>query len=122
MGNKTNNVVYEKALDFAVRIIRLCKYLNEQKSEYVMSKQLLRCGTSIGANIAETIEAISSKEFESKVYIALKEARETEYWLLLFSRSGYLNADEYSSINDDCSELLKLLTSITKTIRTKNQK
>lgn len=84
-----------------------------------MSKQLLRCGTSIGANLREAQEAISPKEFEAKAYISLKEARETEYWLELLNRTDYLNDAEFGSINADCTQLLKLLVSITKTLRNK---
>lgn len=79
----------------------------------------MRCGTSIGANLHEAQEAVSPKEFEAKVYISLKEARETEYWLELLNRTDYLSDSEYQSINADCSELLKLLVSITKTLRGK---
>ncbi len=85
-------------------------------NEYVLSKQILRSGTSIGANLCEAEEAISKKEFASKVYMALKEARETEYWLELLCRTDYISKKEYDSINADCTELLKLLVSITKTL------
>ncbi len=116
MGRKEDNVVLNKAKDFAVRIINLYKHLTSTMNEYVLSKQILRSGTSIGANLCEAEEAISKKEFASKVYMALKEARETEYWLELLCRTDYISKKEYDSINADCTELLKLLVSITKTL------
>lgn len=117
MGQRDDNMVLNKAVDFAVRIIRLYQYLTSQKQEFVLSKQILRCGTSIGANLSEATEGYSRKEFETKVYIALKEARETEYWLKLLEKTDYLSSEEYLSINNDCEEILKLLVSITKTLR-----
>lgn len=108
-----------KSMDFAVRIVRLYKYLSAEKSERVLSKQLLRSGTSIGANLNEAQESVSSKEFVTKVYIALKEARETEYWLELLMKTDYITSIQFASMNKDCEELLKLLTSITKTLRSK---
>ncbi len=116
MGKREDNVVLVKSLDFAVRIINLYKYLSSEKKEYVLSKQLLRSGTSIGANLHEANEGFSDKDFEYKVYVALKEARETEYWLELLCRTDYISKKEYDSINADCTELLKLLVSITKTL------
>lgn len=106
-------------MDFAIRIVRLYQFLRSDKMEHVMSKQLLRCGTSIGANLHEAQESISSKEFEAKIYIALKEARETEYWLELLHRTGFMTKVEFDDINNDCAELLKLLISITKSLRLK---
>ena len=106
----------EKSKTFAVRIIRLYKYLCDQKKEYVLSNQLLRSGTSIGANIAESECAISKKDFLSKIYIALKECAETMYWLELLFATDYLSKDEYSSIFSDCEELRKILSATTKTI------
>ncbi len=119
MGVRKNNVVLCKAKDFAVRIVRLYKFLSFQKSERVISTQLLKSGTSIGANLNEAQESISAKEFEAKIYIALKEARETEYWLELLFRTDYLNEEEYNSMLIDCQEILKLLVSITKSLRSK---
>lgn len=119
MGRREDNVILVKSMDFAVRIVRLYQYLVEQKRETVLSKQLLRSGTSVGANIREAEEGISRKEFESKLYISLKEARETEYWLELLFRTGFLAEQEYQSILRDCNELLCLLVSITKTLRLK---
>jgi len=119
MGRRQDNVVLVKSKDFAVRIVKLYRYLCAEKTEYVISKQLLRCGTSIGANLHEAQECVSAKEFETKIYIALKEARETEYWLELLLRTEYLDNAQYESINADCGELLKLLVSISKSIRKK---
>ncbi len=117
MGRKEDNVVLNKAKDFAVRIINLYKHLTSTMNEYVLSKQILRSGTSIGANLCEAEEAISKKEFASKVYMALKEARETEYWLELLKRTSYISTTEYDSLNSDCDELLRLIVTITKTLR-----
>lgn len=119
MGRREDNVVLTKSMDFAVRIVKLYQYLAAEKQKSVMSKQLLRSGTSIGANIREAQEAISSKEFGNKVYIALKEARESEYWIELLFRTGYLDKVQYDSIYADCVELLRLLVSIAKSIRLK---
>lgn len=119
MGRKEDNIVLNKAMSFAVRIVKLYKYLSTEKRETVLSKQLIRSGTSIGANLHEAQEAVSQKDFESKIYIALKEARESEYWLELLFQTDYLDKVQYESINTDCTELLKLLVSITKALRNK---
>ena len=111
--------VFIKSKEFAVRIVNLYRYLREDKKEYVMSKQLLRSGTSIGANIAESECAISDKDFLSKLYIAFKESAETQYWLDILFETSYLSSQEYESITADCTELKKMLSSITKTIRNK---
>lgn len=121
MGRRDDNVVLVKSKDFAVRIIKLYQFLSSKKGELVLSKQLLRSGTSIGANLNEAQESVSAKEFETKVYIALKEARETEYWLELLLRADYLDNSQYESINADCVEILKLLVSITKSLRINHQ-
>lgn len=110
------NTAKSKSKDFAVRIVRLYKYLCEEKREFVMSKQLLRSGTGIGANLAEAECAISRKDFLSKVYIALKESAETKYWLELLYETEYLSNEEFQSICGDCEELRKMLSSTTKTI------
>lgn len=109
---KTNNIVVEKSKAFALRIIKLYQYLCESKNEYTLSKQLLRSGTSIGANIKEAIRGQSKADFVFKLNISLKEASETEYWLELLHESGYLTDDQFQSIIGDCIELLKLLTAI----------
>ena len=109
------NIVKEKSKSFALRIIKLYKYLCEEKKEYVMSKQLLKSGTSIGANICEANKAMSKREFIAKMNIALKEAAETNYWLELLHESDYINDKEFNNIVSDCNEILGLLTSIIKT-------
>lgn len=112
------SIVFDKSKSFALRIIALYKYLCDEKKEFVLSKQLLRSGTSIGANIAEASCAYSSKEFLAKMYIAFKECAETAYWLELLYKAQYLNQPEFDSINTDCTELQKILSSITKTMKT----
>ena len=109
--------IYNKCLDFTVRIVRLYTFLTNEKKEYVLSKQVLRSGTSIGANLAEAQYGISKKDFLSKVYISLKETAETMYWLQALQRAGYLNDEEFTSIFSDCEELKKLFMSITKTTK-----
>lgn len=111
------NIVFEKSKKFALQIIRMYKYLCGEKKEYVLSKQLLRSGTSIGANIAEANCAISKKDFLAKMYIAFKECSETAYWLELLYGAEYLSKTEFESINLDCIELQKILSSITKTTK-----
>ena len=112
---KADNVILVKAKKFAVRIIRLNKYLCDEKREYVLSKQLLRSGTSIGANVSEALCGISKKDFLAKMYIAFKECVESQYWLDLLFETEFLSDNEYKSISNDCEELRKLLSSITKT-------
>lgn len=118
----SENVVKDKSRAFALRIIKLYKYLTDDKKEFVLSKQLLRSGTSIGANIVEAHNAMSKKEFISKMNISLKEAAETEYWLDLLKESEYIKPNEYESINNDCGEIKKLLTTIIKTTNKNLQK
>ena len=109
------DTVEQKSFLFAVRIVKLCEYLRKTKKEYTLSKQLLRAGTSIGANIAEAQQAQSRADFASKINIALKEAVETNYWLRLMNATGLLSEREYQSIITDCQELEKMLTAIVKT-------
>lgn len=109
------NIIISKSEDFAVRIITLSNILMTERNEYIMSKQLIRCGTSVGANIAEAQEAQSAIDFIAKLYISLKECSETKYWLKLLYRTKYLSENEYKSINSDASELKALLTAIIKT-------
>ena len=111
---KTDNVIVEKSKKFAIRIIKLYKYLCDNKNEYVISKQLLRSGTSVGANVKEAIRGQSKADFIAKMNIALKEASETEYWLDLLYESEYITKEQFESIILDCRELLKLLVSIIK--------
>ena len=111
------SIIGEKSMAFAIRIVRLCQYLTEEKKEFVISKQLLKSGTSIGANTRESRNAQSKNDFINKLNIALKEADETEYWLELLYRTDYLSETEYLSINKDNSELIKILTSIIKKLK-----
>ena len=109
-----DNLVSEKSMEFAVRIVNLYKYLVDEKRERIMSKQLMRSGTSIGANVREAIYAQSRKDFVSKLSIALKETSETEYWLELLSKTQYLTGSQYESLQKDCGEIARLLIAIVK--------
>ena len=111
---KSDNVVVTKSFCFAVRIVRLYRYLSEVKKEVVLSRQLLRSGTSIGANIKEAIRGQTKADFHAKMNIALKEASESEYWLDLMYQSDIINYREYNSIQTQCVELIKILTAIVK--------
>lgn len=111
---KTDNVIVNKSKNFAIRIIRLYQYLCGEKREFVLSKQLLRSGTSIGANVKEAVRGQSKADFISKMSIALKEASETEYWLELLYETDFLDRTQFDSIYADNQELLKILTSIIK--------
>ena len=108
------NIIVSKSKAFAIRIIRLYQYLCNEKKEYVLAKQVLRSGTSIGANVREAQQGQSKRDFISKMSIALKEANETEYWLELLNETDYLSKDIYESLYNDCNELNKLLISIIK--------
>ena len=112
---KRENIVKDKSFAFALRIVKLSRYLNEDKREFVLSKQLLRSGTAVGALVREDEQAESKADFIHKMAIALKEANETDYWIELLFQSETLNQNEYSSINPEVVELCKLLTSIIKT-------
>ena len=109
------NPIEEKSFSFAVRVVKLYKHLCDNKGEYVLSKQILRSGTSIGANVSEAQRGQSKADFISKMSIALKEANETDYWLRLLHASEYLNATEFESISKDVNELISMLVSICKT-------
>lgn len=111
----SENIIVDKSFDFAVRIVNLNKYLYNEQKEYVLSKQLLRSGTSIGANVSEAERAQSKADFISKMSIALKEANETNYWLKLLYKTEYLNKSQYDSINTDINELISILIAICKT-------
>ena len=113
----SQGVIYEKSFNFAIRIVNLYKHLSDEKREYVLSKQVLRSGTSIGANVKEARDAQSRNDFLSKMSVALKEAAETEYWLELLAATDYLEASHAESILEDCRELNRLLISIVKTTR-----
>ena len=114
------NVVQEKSMGFAVRTVKLYQYLTEEKKEYVLSKQLLRSGTSIGANVREALQGQSKKDFTAKMSISLKEATETEYWLELLFKTEYLTEEQYNSIDADCREISRILTAIVKSSRAQN--
>ena len=110
-------VIADLSLDFALRIVKLYKYLCNDKNEFVISKQLLRSGTSIGANIAESEHAQSSADFISKLYIALKEANETKYWLTLLTKAEYLKETEYESVMKDLRIIIGTLVNTIKKIK-----
>lgn len=118
---KSSANIQQLSYDFACRIVRLYQYLTEDSDykELIMSKQVYRLGTSIGANCKEAQHAQSDADFLSKMQIALKEANETDYWLNLIYGNGYLNDDQFASINKDCVRILKLLNTIVRTTRNK---
>jgi len=111
------NVIVDKSFQFAIRIVKLSQYLVLEKKEFVLAKQVLKSGSSIGANIEEAEGGFSKKDFIAKMSIAYKEARETKYWLRLLKETGYLDEDKYHSLIQDCEEILKLLFHIIKTSR-----
>ena len=113
--------IVDKSFKFGVRTIRLAKFIREKK-EYELAKQILRSGTSIGANVAEAQRAQSDKDFLSKIYIAAKEANETEYWIKLFYKAEIITDKEFYSIYDNLKEIIKILMSITKTLEVKLSK
>ena len=121
MNEKKPNIIKEKSFAFALRVVKLYQFLVEKK-EFVLSKQLLRSGTSVGALVRESEHAESKADFIHKMAIAQKEANESEYWIELLFQSGYLSQDQYQSIVDDINELQKILTSIIITIKSKNKK
>ena len=110
-------VIQLKSFLFSLRIVKLSNHLQNTKHEFIMSKQLLRCGTSIGANVAESEHAQSRADFCSKLNIALKEAAETDYWLRLLHEADYLNETEFQSVYADCKEIERLLAAIVKTVK-----
>ena len=111
---KEGGVIYQKSYAFAIRIVNAYKYLCLERNEFVLSKQLLRCGTSIGANCAEAKNAQSNADFINKLSIALKEGEETKFWLNLLHDTGYIDDAVFLSMHADCVELLRILTSIIK--------
>ncbi|MBK8599589.1 MAG: four helix bundle protein [Flavobacterium sp.] len=115
-----SNIIKEKSFSFALEIVDIYKYLSFEKREFVLSKQILRSGTSIGANIREAEHAESKADFIHKLSIALKEANETEYWLDLLYQSEYLTISQFQNIKDQITQQLKLLTSIINTTKNKN--
>ena len=110
-----DNVIENKSFDFAVRIVNLHKHLSNEKKEFVLSKQLLRSGTSIGANVSEAVRGQSKADFLAKMSIALKEANESHYWIRLLYKTDFLTEQEFNSIENDVVELIKILSSICKT-------
>ena len=112
-----NSIIADKSKAFALRIIRLKKYLAAEKREYIMANQIVRSGTSIGSNIREARRAQSDADFIHKLCISLKEADETQYWLELLHESDYINDAIYLSMNKDCDEIIRILVSIIKTKR-----
>ncbi|AQW92305.1 four helix bundle protein [Elizabethkingia anophelis] len=114
---KEDNIIKQKSFDFAVRVIKLYQYLSNDKKEFILSKQILRSRTSVGAMIRESEHAQSKSDFIHKLSIAQKEINETIYWLELFQATDYLSAQEFESINEDAVEIIKLITSIIKTTK-----
>ena len=111
------NVILTKRKTFAVNIVRLCQSLQGEKREFVLSKQVLRSGTSIGANAKEAINGASNKDFGNKMTIALKEAGETEYWLEILFETGYISVEQFDNLIAECRELIKILTAILNTLK-----
>ena len=119
MNPMKDNITYEKAYAFAIRIVRMYQTLTDRSREFVLSKQCLRSGTAIGALVAESRHAQSKADFVSKLTIALKEADETAYWLNLLKDTGYISEKEFISIHTDALELVKILTASTKSLKSK---
>jgi four helix bundle protein len=119
LENAKENIIKEKSYKFALRIIKLFRYLRDEKSEFVLSKQILRCGTSIGANVEEAIGGQTMRDFRSKLMVAYKEARETKYWLNLLKDSDILEEKIADSMIKDCDELIKITGKIVSTVKTK---
>ena len=114
------NVIESKSFKFAVNVVSLCQFLATERKERVLSNQLLRSGTSIGANVSEAQKAQSSADFYSKLTIALKEANETDYWLRLLHETGYLTHEDFSLFQCDINEIISILVAITKKIKMQN--
>ena len=111
---RMDNIIENKSFEFAVRVVKLYQHLTENKKEFVMSKQLLRSGTSIGANVSEAQKGQSKADFNMKMNIALKKANETDYWIRLLFRTDYLTKQEFESIQKDAKEIIAILVSICK--------
>lgn len=122
MNKSGQNPVLDKSFSFSVRIVKLYQYLCNEKKEFVLSKQILRCGTSIGANVEEAHGGISDSDFSNKISIAYKESRETHFWLRLLYATDYIDEKMFSSFLADCDELCKLTYSIVNTTRIKKRK
>ena len=120
MGEK-RNILFEKSIEFSVRIIRLYEFLTKDRNNYVIPKQILASGTSIGAQLAESKGAQSDADFIAKLHISLKEANETQYWLVLLSRTDYIKSTEFESLNNDLKEIIALLTTALKSTKARIQ-
>jgi len=116
---KNDNIIQSKSFAFAVRIVSLYKHLTQEKKEFVLSKQILRAGTSIGANLEEAIGGVSDKDFLNKISISYKEARETVYWLKLLKETEYISESEFTSMYQDAEEICKILGKIQLTLKSK---
>ena len=116
---KNNSILKDKSYKFSVRIVKLCQFLQEEKREYILSKQIIRSGTSIGASIFEAEYAQSNLDFIHKFSVSLKEANETLYWLSLLKDTDYLDLKLFESLYNDCDEIVSMLVSTIKTLKTK---
>ncbi len=112
-----NNILAEKTIEFSIRMVKCFKFLTEEKKEFILSKQMLRSGTSIGANVHESIQAQSRADFVSKLSIALKEASETSYWLILLHKTDYINEQIFRSLKNDLDEIIRIIISTLKKIK-----
>ena len=119
---KSDNITKDKSYAFALKIIKVHNFLSKEQHEFILSKQILRCGTAIGALVWEAEHAQSYADFINKMNIALKEANETSYWLMLLKDSGYMDIGSYESLHHDCIELVRLLASIIKTSKANTKK
>jgi len=119
---KSESIIQRKSYSFSIRIVRLYQYLIKEYKEYSLAKQILRCGTSIGANVEEASGGQSKKDFLSKLFIAYKEARETRYWLRILKDTDYINSKMFSSIFNDCEEILRIISKIQTTVKTNIEK
>ncbi len=113
----TNSIVLQKAIKFALRIVRLYKYLTEEKQEYVLSKQVLISGAFIAKHVKTALHSQTRRSFSSEMYMGLQRSLETELWLLLLNEDGFLSQEQYESLNNDCLEMIKLTSAISKTTR-----
>ncbi len=118
-NKESNSIIGKKSYAFALEIIIIYKTLTTDKKEFILSKQLLRCGTSIGANVHEALSGESKKDFIHKLSIALKESKETAYWLNLLKDSNYISSQQFENLNTICKELIKILSSIILTMKQK---
>ena len=116
-----DSVLREKSYDFAIRIIKLAKFLRQEKQEYILSKQIIRCGTSIGANIEEASGAQSDNDFIAKLHISLKESKETHYWLRLLRDTKYITKEQAQSLLGDINEIITIITKSLKTIKSNKE-